>query len=100
MLNLLRSPVTTKDEVKIVAAQKNVGGCVSVYVKATIHGKSPLEKFPPPNMRPELIFGIPQVSVFLFAIVFAEIQIAKKLIRTKMLSIVDFIIEVKGYAEN
>lgn len=65
MINLFCSPVTTKDEVKIVPAQKNVGGCVSVHVKATIHGKSPLAKFPPRNMRPELIFGIPQLSELL-----------------------------------
>lgn len=45
-----------------VAPQKNVGGLVSVYINATIHGKAPRVKFCPRTISPDLIFGTPQVS--------------------------------------
>lgn len=56
--------MTNVDEIS-VAPQKNDGGLVSVYIKATIQGKSPREKPCPRTMNQDRPFDTPQFSAIL-----------------------------------
>lgn len=58
-------PDMTKVEEISVPPQKNEGGCVRVYINATIHGKSPRENPCPRTINPEGPFETPQSSAFL-----------------------------------
>lgn len=102
--NLL--PDITNDDETIVPAQKNIGGCSSTYVKATIHGKLPLEKFWPRLISPELIFEIPQVPRLLrdrlacLGSISVETLSAIMLITTRSVLISGLILKVDKSAQN
>lgn len=89
-------PDTTKVDEISVPAQKYVGGYTFEYIKATIHGKSPLVKLLPLTMRPELILGTPQAAVLLRDRLELTIaMIAQTKMRTKMFPAFGFILKVK-----
>lgn len=58
-------PDTTKVFEIRVAPQKNSGGFLSVYIKATIQGKEPRGKSCPRTISPDLPVGTPQVATLL-----------------------------------